>query len=150
MGRRDRAFRRAIRDQRRGMRRQWDVELVVLDPGIADAVIAAIQGQGHFFDLRDGLQASTGLMPLPGGGSSVQLHPQSWGYAGRGVARIQSVSEPLAIRYDAQLGAQWTVLWRSWSGMAWHGYAKVSSGVGYAGEIFGGAESWRHNAVFAC
>lgn len=131
-GRRERAFRRPLRDMSRGARRTWDVDLVVLDPDAADAVIAAIQGRGHFFDMADGLQASTSLMPLAGVHSSVRMLPQTWGAHGRGAAWFGSASQPSAVRWDAQLPDAWTVLWREYGAdHIWHTYAKRIDGAGF-------------------
>lgn len=94
-------------------------------------------GEGHFFDLRDGLQASTSLHPVAGYPATVRLLPTSWGDFGRGVMAIPSTFAGTAIRIDAQLGHDWTVMARRVppAGGAFVGVAQRSSGTSYVAGV---------------
>lgn len=141
-GKRSRSFRGALRDSKRGLRRQWDLELCFPDYEEGEAFIKLFQGEGHFFDLAEGYEGSTSLYPV-GGMQGLQLKPNVWGARGRGVGAVKgALSGPTTpdgfFRVNAQLGDDWTVLWaekQSTNGNLesshWDFFAKRSDGVGY-------------------
>lgn len=132
VGRRERSFRGQLRDASAYVRRSWTVEACLLDPDDAKALEHMLLGHGHFVDLADGLQASTSLMPEPGWPAGITLNPGTYGAHGLGFLRIPASVTGNALAYDAQLGAEWTVIvWRYAGAGDWLATALRSDGSAY-------------------
>jgi hypothetical protein len=143
MGRRERSYRGALRDSRRGLRRAWNLDLCFPDYAEGEAFVRLIQGEGHFVDFSSGIEASTGLLPV--GNPRIELRPGQWGPRGRGVAVVPSTLTTAGtpngfLRYDAQLPEEWTVLWFERGGVAtggsyetggWVPFGLRADGAGY-------------------
>lgn len=74
----------------------------------AEAFERLVQGEGHYFSFADGLQASTGLNPMPGYNAVVINF-------NNGLAGLPGYLRGLIlpnIEYDAQLGEEWTIIFR--------------------------------------
>lgn len=133
VGRRERSFRGQLRDSRRFERRTWDVTTIVRDHHDAFSLDHLISGRAHFFDLLDGLQADTALMPLPPGAlAGSVLVPGADGAYGFGRLTVPQASTETVLAYDAQLGSEWTaVFFREDSGGDWVGHGVRSDGSAY-------------------
>jgi hypothetical protein len=131
LGRRERSMRGALRDARRGQRREWAFDIPCATQEDADALRAMFEGRGHVVDFADGLQASTGLVAQPG---TVRFRANAWGAFGRGLLQLAAATTGTVLTYPAQLPTTaWTVIWWAWntSTGTWDGYAKRRDGVGY-------------------
>lgn len=74
----------------------------------AEAFEHLVQGEGHFIGFGTGLHASTGLNPMPGY-AAITWNGAAW-YGNQPGYIITSSSTVL--QYDAQLGRDWSVLFR--------------------------------------
>ena len=134
VGNRKRSFRGRLRSSERNHRQSWTVEAVVRDNVEAEALINLMTLGGHFFDFKDGLQASTALQPGAGyPPSGVRLQPTSWGDFGKGVLTIAAATSGVILAIDAQLGDDWTVLCRRVNATTgvFEGVAQRSAGTSY-------------------
>lgn len=132
-GRRDRAFRGQLRDNRRGIRRTWSVETRVADYAEAMALEHMIGGAGHFADLRDGLQCSSGLVAEAGRVAGRVLVPAGAAAYGLGHLFVPGGTTGTVLAYDAQLVGDWTVLLRRKVAGVWVGHAVRSDGSAFVG-----------------
>ena len=131
-GGRSTSFRGMSRDPRRGVRRMWDVTACFLDFDEGDALIHLIQGEGHLVHFKDGLEASTGLMPDPGHELIVVDPDASNSFGDLGAATVfQGVQGQCFLTYDAQLADDcWTLVWWDVQG-GWVPMTKRSDGAGW-------------------
>jgi hypothetical protein len=128
---RSRSFRGELRDARRAIRRSWTIEARNADHADGRALEQMIEGQGHLFDLADGLQGSTGLMPEAGLVAGLTLKPALAGAFGDGYLEVAAAVTGTVLAYDVQVGDEWTVLVRRKVAGAWVGYAQRSDGAAY-------------------
>jgi hypothetical protein len=95
------------------------------------ALTNLVWGTSHVVHFGDGLQAASGLNPVPGY-SGVSWVPSA-GLGGEDIGYIQlagSASSP-SLEYDAQLNDEWTILWHERDGGDWVGAGLTDSGTGY-------------------
>ena len=133
-GARRRSFRGRLRTSEKNHRQSWVVEAVVKDNVDAEALINLLTTGGHFFDFKDGLQASTALQPRAGyPPSGVRLQPTSWGDFGKGALTIATATTGVVLAIDAQLGDDWTIICRRVNPTTgiFEGVAQRSAGASY-------------------
>lgn len=111
-GARGRGFRGEVHDGTRGSRRSWDMRACFTDiaDGFAEAeaFVNMLTLGGHRVTFGTGLQASTGLNPMPG--ASGMTWNSAVGYDGE-PGYLDTTATTL-LQYDAQLGDDWSVLFR--------------------------------------
>jgi hypothetical protein len=130
-GRRGRSYSGQMRDGRRGRRRTWSMKSPCLVHSEALALTNLIWGTSHVFHFYDGLQAASGLNPVPGY-SGITWQPSA-GLGGDDIGYIQiagSASSP-SLSYDAQINDEYTILWHERDGGDWIGAALNDVGTGY-------------------
>lgn len=140
-GSRKRSYRGQLRDGRRGVRRSFDLTLVVQEPPDCDAMGRIINGEGHMVDFASGMECATGLRDNPAT-TRVQVLPGAMGAFGRGVMRVNGSfvgNNNLMAQWDPQFrDDEWTlIIWQKQLavGGAWRGKALRSDGVGYRNGI---------------
>lgn len=134
VGRRDRSFRGQLRDAHRSRRRSWMASTCFESFSEADAFERWLWGEGHFFDFKEGLHASTGLLPEPGYGGKLRINRFALDPFGTFSVPFVEVDDEIFLQYNAQLGADWSVSW--WErdtthGTTFHHAVKRSDGTGY-------------------
>ena len=131
-GKRARTFRGQMRDARRGIRRSWDMELVIRDFEGSEGIIRMVNGEGHMVDFTDGFQAATGLVPRRIDTPVILDPSMSGAFNTNGVLVIKPTligADDEVLSYDPQFGDQWTVLVQSRSGTTgWSCSALCSDG----------------------
>lgn len=135
-GRRGRSYSGQMRDGRRGRRRTWSMKSPCLIHSEALALTNLIWGTSHVFHFYDGLQAASGLNPVPGY-SGITWQPSA-GLGGDDIGYIQiagSASSP-SLSYDAQINDEYTILWHERDGGDWSGAALNDAGIGYLNGSF--------------
>ncbi len=131
-GRRDRSHRGQLRSSERFHRRRWNVKAVVKDHDDAHSIEGLVAGRAQFFDLADGLQAATGLMPLPPGAiGGATILPGTTGAFGDGVLSVPAATVGTVVAWDAQIGAEWTVMFMRSVAGDFLGHAVRSDGSSY-------------------
>jgi hypothetical protein len=117
-GSRRRSLRGEVHDLSRGSRRAWKMTACFIGVGHGyedgDAFEHLVQGEGHYLGFANGLQASTGLQPMPGH-AGITWNPAN-GFGG--VPGYLDTTGTVRLQYDAQLGDDWTVVCRD-SSAAW-------------------------------
>ena len=133
-GRRDDSARGMIRDTRRGHRETWRLDVCSEDWAFITALERYVEGQGHFFDLNDGVQASTGLQLAPGY-AGLRPRPDLTGAFGN-----PGHFETLAVGQVACIDAQfddlsWGLAWWEDTGGGWITYGRTWDGRGFEAGI---------------
>lgn len=126
-----RSFRGQVRDPRRGIRRSWAMETAFASAEEATAFQNLLHGRGHFFDLRDGLHASTGLGPRPGY-DGFYIDPTKLHGSDTSVVVFDTAKTGEFMSVDAQLADDWTILWYEDANdnNTWAHMARTSDGRG--------------------
>lgn len=123
----------ALRNGTRALHRCWELTICYADYDEGQAFLNLLEGNGHFFDFSNGVEASTGLQPasMP----KMSIMPNIWGLNGRGVAHVdafQDNSYQGHFRVNASIEASnWTVLWSEAIGNGWQRAARKSNARGF-------------------
>jgi hypothetical protein len=122
-----------LRNGTRALHRSWDLTICFSDYDEGKAFINLLEGNGHFWDFADGVEASTGLQPVAY--PPMAIMPNIWGLNGRGVAHVdafQSVIFQGHFKVNPSFEAtNWTILWNEAIGSGWKRAAKRSDGIGF-------------------
>lgn len=128
-------------DSRRGVRETWSMRTPKLADVDGQSLQRLIWGMAHVANFNNGLQCASGLNPSTGY-SGVTWNPAA-GIAGvEGYVTFAGNASAPSLAYDAQLGAQYTVLWyESNDGTTWSGCG-FSSAAGVGGYLNGAANAF--------
>lgn len=117
----------------RELHRSWDFDICFQNFDEGKAFINLLEGNGHFWDFANGVEASTGLQPsyFP----PMAIMPNIWGLNGRGVAHVDAFQTNVNqghFRVNPSFEAtNWTILWSESIGSGWSKAAKKSNGTGF-------------------
>ena len=94
----------------------------------ADAFEGLVNGRGHVFHFQDGLQSFTGLQPEPNyAGLTIDTGAATANINGS----LDITQGSFRLRYNAQLGHNWTVQWREYDGADWSIATLTAGGLSY-------------------
>lgn len=151
-------FRRTARgvgvDSKRNFRRMWECEACFLNPDDADGLINLLSGSGHYFDLKDGFAASTGLQPTRQILSGATFNPSLAGIDGGlgGLTYGPVIGPAVVANIDAQL-KEWTVILSTMKENTWVTGALRDDGISYergiASKSWGKKGRWRNLLNFS-